>query len=309
MNNVIYLSVIIPVFNCLELTKLCLDSLKNSLKSEINYEVIIVDDGSTDGTREFLKTLHPDTYRILLNVDKGNFAINNNRAAAIARGNIFCLLNNDTELAPGWIEPMLEAIERIPDAGFIGNVQKIPATGRYDHFGICFPYWQTPIHFGQHLRKAPPALAKYSRWGAVTAACILIRKEVFQSAGGFDENYVNGCEDIDLCLRLHRAGYWHYVAHESEILHHKGASPGRKRHNNKNLDRLKGTWASYIDENFVTRDGRLAARSYLRSAIALPARINWPKLLRSLSTLLKPQPYNALKGPEWIDPSIAADRK
>src|SRR5690606_41258588 len=61
--------------------------------------------------------------------------------------------------------------------------------------------------------------------------------------GGFDEAYVNGCEDIDLCLRLKRAGHRHYTANESIIAHHKGASPGRKTHNDANLVRLKSIWA------------------------------------------------------------------
>ncbi|MEY4489456.1 MAG: hypothetical protein RIQ79_1964 [Verrucomicrobiota bacterium] len=280
------LSILMAVYNRLELTRQCLPTLEASLAGVIDYEVIIVDDGSTDGTRDFLLTL-PYPYRVILNDQKGNFAINNNRAAALARGELFCLLNNDTELPVGWFQPMLAALEAHPDAGFIGNVQRIPATGRYDHFGIVFPPWLTPIHYGQHLRR-PPALARkepVTTWSAVTAACCLTRRDTFFAAGGFDEAYVNGCEDMDLCLRMHRLGRRHYVANRSEILHHKGSSPGRKLHNDTNLARFKSLWADTLRRDFVPRDARLAARSYVRSAFEQPSRTNASKLIRSLLVL------------------------
>lgn len=273
------------VFNRLDLTQRCLPTLEASLAAcpGLDPEIIIVDDLSTDGTRDFLRTL-PPPYRVVLNEQKGNFAINNNRAAALARGDLFLLLNNDTELPLGWLPPLLDALAARPDAGFIGNVQRIPATGRLDHVGVVFPPWLTPIHYGQHLRQNP-FTEPVRPWSAVTAACCLTTRETFFAAGAFDEAYINGCEDIDLCLRMHRLGRRHYVANQSEILHHKGSSPGRRAHNNPNLARLKSLWADTLRRDFVPRDGRLAARSYLRGAFAQPLRVNGPKLLRSLLVL------------------------
>jgi GT2 family glycosyltransferase len=293
------LSILMAVFNRLDLTRLCLPTLERSLAPlGIDHEIILVDDGSTDGTRDFLRTL-PAPYRVILNEQKGNFALNNNAAAALARSDTLCLLNNDTELPPGWLDPMLDALARFPDAGCVGNVQKIPATARYDHFGVCFPSWLTPLHYGQHLARRPATLAHgHSRWGAVTAACVVMKKSVFESVGGFDPAYVNGGEDIDLCLRLHARGHWHYVAHESEILHHKGASPGRKSHNTANLDRLKTTHGDYLRRTLVPRDARLAAASYLRTARAAPRRVNARKFLGALATFLRPAPPAALRVPE-----------
>lgn len=293
------ISILMAVFNRLDLTRLCLPTLERSLVA-IDHEIIIVDDGSTDGTRDFLRTL-PSPYRVVLNEDKGNFAINNNRAAALARSDTICLLNNDTELPAGWLEPMLDVLARNPDAGLVGNVQKIPVTNRYDHFGVCFPRWLTPLHYGQHLRCRPREITgRASRWGAVTAACVVAKKSIFDSVGGFDTAYVNGGEDIDLCLRLHSRGHWHYVAHDSEILHHKGSSPGRKKHNDANLVRLKAAHGDYLRRHLVPRDARLAARSYLRAALAAPRRINSGKFFGSLATLLRPAATDALRRPECL---------
>ncbi len=300
MNTPPSISVIIAVFNRLDLTRLCLPTLERSLAGT-THEIIIVDDGSTDGTREFLQTLKPP-YRIVLNETKGNFALNNNRAAALARAETLCLLNNDLELPANWLAPMLDTLERYPDAGLVGNIHRIPATGRLDHCGVLFPRWLHPLHYGQHCINRPPLPGSVTRWGAVTAACVVIKKAIFDSAGGFDPLFINGCEDIDLCLRLHARGHWHYVSHDSEILHHKGSSPGRKDYNEANLARLLTTHGDYLRRHLVPRDALLAARSYLSTALAAPSRINVRKLAGAFDTLLRPVPTGALKAPDCPPP-------
>ena len=291
------LSIVIASYNCLELTQKCLDSLIRTL-DDYKYEIIIVDDCSTDGTRSFLRSL-PSNYRVILNEEKGNFAKNSNAGAALARFDTICFLNNDTEVESGWLEPMLSVMNRFTDAGCVGNVQKIPATNRYDHFGICFPKWLTPQHYGQHLKERPSDIrGEASRWAAITAACLIIKKSLFESIGGFDENYVNGCEDIDLCLRLHAKGYWHYVAHQSEIAHHKGSSPGRKDHNDQNLLALKATHATYIKTQLLRRDAHLAAKACLASFLAAPARMSPRKLLRATLSYLTTAKPPSLARPE-----------
>lgn len=289
------ISLLICTHNCLAITQNCIASLAASLKGGPSHEVILVDDCSTDGTPQFLDTLG-DPYRILINNKPGNFALNNNRAAAIAKGEILCFLNNDTILKGAWWRPMLDALEQYQDAGCVGNVQVLES-GRYDHFGICFPSWLTPLHYGQNLKEPPNLDSAYSRWGAVTGACFMIKRERFFEVGGFNIEYINGCEDIDLCLRLHKKGYWHYVAHSSQIIHIKGASPGRKVHNDKNLELLKKTHRIYLQENLIPRDKKLAAISYFNRARSSPLKTNLWKLIRSLATIIIP--FNSgLKKPD-----------
>lgn len=278
-------SILMAVHNRLDLTRRCLETLERSLAG-VDYEVLIVDDLSTDGTREFLKTLGAP-YRVFLNERKGNFAINNNFAAREARAERLLFLNNDTELAPGWYEPMRAGLARFPDAGFIGNLQTNPSTHRYDHMGVVFAPWLTPAHYGQHYKRVPAWLrsAEFTPWSAVTAACCLTRRDTFWSAGGFDEAYINGCEDIDLCLRMHRQGRRHYVANRSEIIHHKGASPGRKKFNDLNLERLKTLWGDYIRTNFVEKDARRFAQAYLKKTLIYPWKSNLGKTCACLRIL------------------------
>jgi GT2 family glycosyltransferase len=214
------ISFIIPVFNRLALTKDCLKSLEQTVQGHA-WEAIVVDDCSTDGTGEFLAGL-PPRYRVLRNETKQSFSASNNHAAAVARGDFLCLLNNDTVLTPGWLEPMLRVFEVHPRAGVVSNVQRNPRTGRYEHMGFVFSPAGLHKSFGRHFFFKP--LTGCVEWRAVTGACCLVRKSTFEEVGGFDENFVHGCEDIDLCLRLGQAGYKHYVAADSVIYHYVSSS-------------------------------------------------------------------------------------
>src|SRR4051794_16791269 len=123
------LSVIIPLYNCLTLTQAMLSSLQATLPRDLLHEIIFVDDGSTDGTREWLATLGPG-FRVVLNERNLGYAGANNRGVAVATGDTLALLNNDLVLRPRWLEPMLALQRRWgARAGVIGNVQRAVRTG------------------------------------------------------------------------------------------------------------------------------------------------------------------------------------
>jgi O-antigen biosynthesis protein len=275
---------ILPVFNGLDYTRACLNSLRETVDLA-KHEVIVVDDLSTDGTREFLAEL-PPPFRVVLNDTRRNYAANNNAAAAVARGEFLCLLNNDLVFTPGWLEPMLRPFDRFPKVGFVGNVQRNPRTGRYDHMGIIFGDSGLPWHFGKHFTFRP--YRGYREWKAVTAACCLIKRTVFLEAGGFDEGYINGSEDIDLCLRLGAKGYRHYVANDSVIYHHVSSSPGRHAFTGANEARLLARWQTEVKRSVTTRDRRLAAANYLLRFAAQPWRYNGRRLCHAALSLALP---------------------
>ena len=124
------LSVITPLFNCLDRTQAMLASLRESIPRGVSYEVILVDDGSTDGTREWIAGLG-EPFRVILNERNLGFGAATNRGRRVARGRILALLNNDLVLSRGWLAPMLWALRLLGRrAGLVGNVQIDAAYGR-----------------------------------------------------------------------------------------------------------------------------------------------------------------------------------
>jgi GT2 family glycosyltransferase len=250
-------SFIIPLYNCLPLTQAMLASLRATMPADLVYEIIFVDDGSTDGTRAWLGTL-PLPTRVILNDRNLGFAGACNRGAAAAKGEVLCFLNNDLILLPRWSEPILAVLQRFPDAGLVGNVQLNAATGAIDHTGIFFTHQGKPAH-----RTDRPWLARLAGWrrvDALTGACFAMRRAVWEKLGGFDEGFVNGGEDVDLALRAAAAGHRHYIALRSVVRHHISSSTGRNLRNEHNTRRLMQRWQVPIVE--------LAARDWCREFIA-----------------------------------------
>jgi len=242
------LSVVTPVFNCLAYSKEMVESLRATLPRDMAHEIILVDDGSTDGTREWLSGLG-DPFRVILNERNVGFGAATNRGAAQARGSILALLNNDLVLERGWLGPMLGALERLGTrAGLVGNIQFSAGSRELDHAGIRITLKGKPEH-----DRRPPALASLAlrpvrRAVAVTGACILVRSDTWNRLGGFDEAYFNGCEDVDLCLRARKAGLINCVALRSRVLHHVSSSPGRKRRDEENTRILVLRWRRELAE-------------------------------------------------------------
>ncbi|HTQ29910.1 MAG TPA: glycosyltransferase family 2 protein [Opitutaceae bacterium] len=271
-------SFIIPLFNCLPLTQAMLASLRATLPPGLDHEIIFVDDCSTDGTREWLAALRDPAVRVVLNEKNLGFAANNNHGAALARGEFLALLNNDLVLLPGWFEPMLEVIRQKPAVGFVGNVQINARTRQIDHRGVRFDLLGRPIHVQRRW-----ALGSCSRYRAVTAACCLLRAPVFRDNGGFDTAFRNGYEDVDFCLRLDRAGFRHYVANRSRVLHHVSASPTRHAREDQNLRLFLSRWGR--EPTFRQR-----GLAYLQRYWDRPWRFNGPRLCLALAWAVTGRP-------------------
>lgn len=231
-------SFIIPLFNCLELTRECLATLRKSLPVGLKYEIILVDDGSTDGTRDWLSTLSSEL-RVILNDSNLGYAKSNNRAAQIAKGNLLCLLNNDLLFHDGWWQPLIRLHQKLSmRAGAIGNVQRRLSDRRIDHSGVLINAKGKP----EHDHSWYPWPHQDRQVPAVTGACLLISRNTFLENGGFDEAYRNGGEDVDLCFRLSEKNLINAVALRSTVLHHVSASPGRKMSDEENSYLLASKW-------------------------------------------------------------------
>lgn len=272
-------SFIIPLYNGLELTQACLRTLQETIPQDLSHEIIFVDDGSTDGTRDWLATL-PSPCRVLLNQTNQRYAGSNNRGAREASGEYLALLNSDLELLPGWIEPLLAALDEDRSIALIGNVQRRVDDDTIDHAGIRFKADAKLEHIHELPSKGSIRRNPVRYVPAVTAACCMVRRKEFLAAGGgFRQEFENGGEDVDLCLALTDQGHRVAIALNSVVRHHVSASRGKARpHDEANSRRLFGRWRGDII-NLCAKDW---ARTKIRTWRQSPAQVPWRMFLTAL---------------------------
>ena len=286
-------SIIISVYDQLDHTKRCIHQIEQTLLGKVSYEVIIIDDCSKSETIDFLKNLE-EPHKVFFNHDKKGFAVNNNLGAHEANGKYLCFLNNDVFVQGNWLLPMINVFQENDNVGMVGNVQKLAFSQKYDHMGVVFAPQGNPRHYGQGFYYRP-FKGEVRKWSAVTAACCVTRKELFLEIGGFDEIYKNGCEDIDLCLRMTEQKKEHYIVHDSVVLHVKGASEGRKLFNDKNSQILQKRWGQKIISLQSILDQHNHAWTYLCRGIMKPWSVNlwkWTEALLIFFRLKKLGPMN-----------------
>jgi GT2 family glycosyltransferase len=218
---------------------------------------------------------------VIYNSKQRGFAKNNNLAASRAKGEYLCLLNNDVFVEGDWLQPMIKVFENNQNVGVVGNVQRLAFSKKYDHMGVVFGPLGNPRHYGQGFLHRP-FKGEIKQWSAVTAACCLVRSKDFLKIGGFDEIYINGCEDVDLCLRYNRKGCRNFIAHDSIVTHVKGASEGRKRFNDRNSQLLQDRWGDEIKRNETVSDQVLHAKNYIYRGLFRPLSTNFLKWIEAL---------------------------
>jgi GT2 family glycosyltransferase len=262
MNDPLGVSIIVPCFNRLDRTTECWEALLRHTTAAIRHEIIFVNNGSTDATSGFLETLRGRAI-VLKNRSNQGFARACNQAAKIARGELLLFLNNDAVPLPGWLEPLVELFGREPKVGCAGSRLLYP-DGRVQHAGVVIKENAGgagihPEHIFRLNRADSPWVNIQQELQCVTGACLATRRELFHKIGGFDESYVNGCEDIDFCFRIREPGFKVFYCPQSTLIHHESSSEGRFHHDQANFVRLNERWRGrvQVDERLVVeRCGR-----------------------------------------------------
>lgn len=208
-SDTVLASIIIPVCNKLEFTSHCLEAIRATVPAGIKYEIIVVDNASTDGTGDYLKSFSGPV-KVISNDKNHSYSKANNQGAAIAQGRYLIFLNNDTKPLNGWIENLIREFESSPDVAVQG-AKLLYANGKIQHAGMVYGERggrpAEPYHI--YLMHDPEVSHVNNKRSMqfVTGACLAIRKEVFDNIGGFDEKYVFGWEDTDLCMKVSQEGY------------------------------------------------------------------------------------------------------
>ena len=223
-------TLIIPTRNGVELLRSCISSIL-ARTDYPDYDIIVIDNGSDDAeTLDYLAALPSQgPVRVLRDDRPFNFSALNNRAVAAARGSVVGLLNNDLEASePDWLREMVSHAVR-PEIGAVGARLWYP-DGSLQHGGVVLGIGGVAGHAHKHLPRGSPGYmaraAVISDFSAVTAACLLVRRSVYEEVGGLDEQLAVAFNDVDFCLRVRERGYRNLWTPYATLYHYESKSRG-----------------------------------------------------------------------------------
>ena len=249
-------SIVIPTRNGLSLMRQCIGSIDRKTTYS-RHEIIVVDNGSDDpaALAYFAKLAERANVRVLRDERPFNYSALNNAAVAVAKGDVIALVNNDIEvMSPDWLSEMV-GIALQPGVGAVGARLWYPDM-TLQHGGVVLG-----LGMASHAHKGlPRGLTGYAgraalaqSFSAVTAACLVVRKALYQQVGGLDEvNLTVAFNDVDFCLRLREAGYRNIWTPYAELLHHESATrgddvaPEKRKRFEQEIAYMQSRWADLI---------------------------------------------------------------
>ena len=253
------IDVVIPACNHFELTDSCLRHLE---AQTVPHQVIVVDDGSTDGTSDRLRERWPSVHVERFESSHG-FAEACNRGVAAGRGEIVVLLNNDVDCRPDFLERLVAPFESDPRVGGVAALMLQPGERTIDSMGLCADV--TLGAFPRHQGRSAAGAAEPSPVLACPAgAAAAYRRIAWLDVGGLDEAMFAYMEDFDLGLRI-RANGWSVAAEPDAVGVHLGSAT--HGHRSARQRRLGGFSRGYLLRRYRVLHGRAAVRALLTEAV------------------------------------------
>ena len=218
------ISIVIPVFNKYLYTFHCLKSILDNTSSEPDYEIIVVNDQSTDETGKMLKQM--SGLKVINNAKNQGFIRSINLGAKEAAGDYLVILNNDTEVQVDWLQEMHKTFANFPDAGMVGAKLVYPNGDLQEAGGIV---WQngTAWNYGRNDDPEKPDYCYARAVDYCSGACLMIPRESFAALGMFDELYAPAYyEDTDLAFKVRQSGKKVYYQPNACVIHFEGVTSG-----------------------------------------------------------------------------------
>ncbi|WP_407378850.1 glycosyltransferase family 2 protein [Methanobrevibacter sp.] len=230
-----------------------------------NYEIIVVDNASRDESVEYLHSLDLNI-NVIENSENVSFSKGNNDAAKIANGEYLLLLNNDIEPTYGWLNELVGCMLKNDNVGSVGaklifpyydDIENQGKSYTIQHAGVKFREERTPYIYGpyhEHMYSTLLFSDEVNHEKEVisnTAACLLVKKDVYLDLGGLDENYFYGYEDIDFAFKLYKSGYKSIYNPFALLFHHESATriedeDKKNQLNYKNIMYFLNKWEDFI---------------------------------------------------------------
>jgi len=274
------LSIIIVNYNVTQLLRNCLFSIQKYVDG-LDYEVIVIDNASTDSSWGDLIPEFPKVHFISSENNDG-FAKANNKAVQSATGEYLLILNPDTELEGFYMKDILKFAESHSDFGCLGvrmhdaNGEFLPESKRsvpdmYNSFEKLFTNFRknnSKSYYRNDIGEFENAEVE-----VVTGAFLLIKRDIYEKVGGFDETYFMYGEDIDLCYTLLKNGYRNFYYGKASIFHYKGESTIK---NEVYLERFYGAMQIFINKYY--KESKPLQYSFLKAGLKLRHKIEKIKL-------------------------------
>ncbi len=242
-------SIIIPTRDKAHLLKRCIKSIREK-SSYSKYEIVVIDNGSVEEETAayFQKLERLKNFRIIHCNEPFNYSKINNTAVRETNGKYLLFLNNDTEvITVDWLEELLSHCQR-PEIGAVGAKLLFP-DGNVQHAGVIVGLFGAAGHtfYGKPVKeKGYMGFASVIRnYSAVTAACLMMRRDAFNEVGGFDETLDVALNDIDLCLKVIKKGYFIVWTPQALLYHHEFATRGLGLQEN-NIEYFCQKWRDYL---------------------------------------------------------------